>query len=126
MFKYWFKSTLYMVAGIIRSFDYEWNVSNAKPVLGKFGDLVKDRIVSDEDIAVVCREIAAVPGVPRGLKGALALAAGAFDSPWVDFSWPFEKYRPIYDDLELWWQDNIFTAKEFASWMEKIADTIAE
>lgn len=125
MFKQWAKSTLYMVAGFLRSFDYEWNVSNAKPVLDRFGKLVEDKFFSDEDLAEVCRELADVAGVPRGLKGVLVLAAGVFDIPWVDFNWPFERYRPIYDDLQVWWRDGRFTTKEFASWVEKIADTIA-
>lgn len=125
MFKPWVKTGLYGVAGTIRSIDYEWNVENAKPTLDKFGELTEDASLSDEDSAVICRDLAEVPEVPQGLKKLLLFAAWILDNPWVNFELPLAKYRSIYDDLKRWWEDNKFTTQEFGSWIEKIADTIA-
>lgn len=124
MFKQWVKSTLYMVAGAVRSFDYEWNVGNAKPVLDRFGELVADKFFSDEDAGELCKTIGNTPGVGIGLRKALMIAAWAFENPWIDFNWPFEKYESVYELLQKAWEDIKFTTKELAAWLEKIADTI--
>ncbi|GAI14140.1 unnamed protein product [marine sediment metagenome] len=124
MYKQWVKSTLYLAAGAVRSFDHEWDVSNASPVLDKFGELVEDKIFSDEDAGELCKTIGDIPGVGVGLRKALMIAAWALENPWVDFNWPFEKYEPVYELLKKAWEDRKFTTKELAAWLEKIADTI--
>ena len=123
MFKQWVKSTLYMSAGVVRSFDHEWDVSNASPVLDKFGELVEDKIFSDEDAANVCREIAEIPGINEALQKTLMIAAWALDNPWVNFAWQFEKYEPVYENLKTAWVDKKFNTKELGSWLEILADT---
>lgn len=123
MFKQWVKSTLYMAAGVVRSFDKEWNVSNASPVLDKFEKLVEDKIFSDEDAANVCRAVAEIPDIGEALQKTLTIAAWALDNPWVDFAWPFEKYEPVYENLKVAWSDKKFSTKELGSWLEVLADT---
>lgn len=124
MFKQWVKTGLYGAAGTIRSIDYEWTVENVKPTLDKFGELTEDASLSDEDAAIICRDLAGVSGVPEGLKKLLNGAAWILDNPWFNFELPLSKYRPIYEDLKHWWSDGKFTTQEFGSWIEKIADTI--
>lgn len=126
MYKQWVKGTLYMVAGGVRSFDHKWDVSNAKPVLDKFGTLVEDKLFSDEDAGELCKAIADIPGISLGLRKALMIAAWALENPWIDFAWSFEKYEPVYENLDRAWKDSEFTTKELANWLEKLADTYAE
>lgn len=126
MYKQLIKSGLYTVAGSIRSFDFEWDVTNAKPTLDQFGQLTEDGDLTDEESAIICREIAEAPGVPVGLKKLLMGAAWFLDNPWIDFKLSLAKYRSIYDDLKLWWSDNKFTTKEFALFLERIGDTLTE
>ena len=124
MFKQWIKAGFYMIAGTIRSFDYEWNVSNCKPTLDRFGELTEDGSLTDEECGIVCRELAGAEEVSPGLQTLLYGMAWLFDQRWVDFEWSCRKYRAIYEDLHHWWGDGKFTTKEWASWTEKIADTI--
>jgi len=112
-----------MSAGVVRSFDHEWDVSNATPVLDKFGELVEDKAFSDEDAANVCREIAKIPGINVALQKTLTIAAWALDNPWVDFAWPFAKYEPVYVNLQAAWTDKRFNTKELSAWLEVLADT---